>query len=535
MDVPTVMFSNLFGKKKQEAHPVSTEAGLSALLQGMPRDDINFLGAVDDWLEEIPRLVNEIGLEVCLRAALRLDQASRQVVSSLLRDYLTVGGDRHLSKLIQAKLSAHTERLCSVYSMIACADGTSSAQTAQHGNANLSADLLKTVGLEYFRVLDLKFRLAKFRYRKPGPEAWQQAHTMLRRFLRQKGVTNASSSHRDVRDEIFREYLKIVCLALVPMNNLAPQQLEFVARMLASAQDFQCSPEPAADTTHLIDISTDVGPIPYKPDFWAADGAILYYLSVTGLRVVVQKFQEALEKNTPLPRDFATLPISRSQVAGVLSALNMHWSNEPPNRCSDRIVAIEAMRGALGFNPALRLVEITEKALSDGPVEDPHNDLLNRLWRLEEQIDKHRIEDWTQVDGNDDGVGVSIPTIQSQHVTGSLVSMRYADEPGWHLGVVKRVGIDKDGSSRLGLRTFHGSPKIVQINLSEQPVQLAEAGTSFRAIAFDNGNKQLLIPTGTYVESLKMSLTSDSIIRQVYLTRLIETGPDFELVEFDDE
>ncbi len=529
------MFSNLFGKKKQEAHPVSTEAGLSALLQSMPLDDIYFLDAVDGWLEEIPRLVNEIGLEACLHASLRLDQASRQVVSSLLRDYLTVGGDRHLSKLIQAKLSAHTEKLCSAYSMVVCADGASSAQTAKHGNANVGADLLKTVALEYFRVLGLKFRLAKFRYLKPGPEAWQQAHAMLRHFLRHKGVTNASSSHRSVRDEIFREYLKTVCLALVPMNNLAPQQLEFVARMLASAQDFQCSSKPAADTTHLIDISTDVGPIPYKPDFWAADGAILYYLSVTGLRAVVQKFQEALEKNTPLPRDFATLPISHSQVAGVLNALNIHWSNEPPNRCSDRIVAIEAMRGALGFNPALRLVEITEKALSDGPIGDPHNDRLNRLWRLEEQIDKHRIEEWTQVDGNDDGVGVSIPTIQSQHVTGSLVSMRYADEPGWHLGVVKRVGIDKDGCSRLGLRTFHGSPKIVQINLSEQPVQLAEAGKSFQAIAFDNGNKQILIPTGTYVESLKMSLTLNSTMRHVYLTRLIEAGPDFELVEYDDE
>lgn len=529
------MFGNLFGKKQQEAHPVSTEAGLSALIQGMPRDDTDFLSAVDDWLEEIPRLVNEIGMEACLRAALRLDHASRKVVSSLLRDYLTVGGDRHLSKLIQAKLSAHTERLCSVYSMIACADGTASAQTAKHGNSNLGADLVRTVGLEYFRVLGLRLRLAKFRYRHAGPEAWQQAHAMLRHFLDQKGMTNASSLHGDVGDEIFREYLKIVCLALVPMNNLTPQQLEFVARMLAGAQDFQCSSEPAADTTHLIDISTDVGPIPYKQDYWAADGAILYYLSVTSLRVVVHKFQEALEKNLPLPRDFATLPISRSQVAGVLSALSMHWSNEPPNRCSDRIVAIEAMRGALGFDPAVRLVEITEKALGEGPIKGPHDELLNRLWRLEEQIDKHRIEDWTQVDGNDDGVGVSIPTIQSQHVAGSLVSMRYADEPGWHLGVVRRVGIDKDGNSRLGLRTFHGSPKIVEITLPEQPVQLGEARTSLRAIAFDNGNKQLLLPTGTYVESLKMTLSMNSITRQVYLTRLIETGPDFELVEFADE
>jgi len=530
------MFGSLFGiKKKQEVHPVSTEAGLDALLQQMPREDANFLGAVDDWLEDIPKLVNEIGLDACLRAALRFDQATRQVVSSLLRDYLNPESDRHLSKFIQAKLGTHAEKLCNVYSMVVRGNETSSATTANNGNGNLSPGLMKAVGLEYFRVLGLGFRLVKFRYRKPGPESWHQAHAMLRHLTVHAGASNGSSSAKDVRDEIFREYLKIVCLALVPMNNMSPQQLEFVARMLAGAQDIECLAEPGADTTHLIDISTDVGPIPYKPDYWATDGAILFYLSVSSLRVVVQKFHEALEKNVPLPKDFATLPINRSQVAGVLSALNSHWANEPPNRCSDRIGAIEAMRGAFGFNPALHLVEITQKAYSDGPIEDPHSDLLNRLWRLEEQIDKPKFEDWIQIDGNDDGVGVSIPTILSQHVAGSLVSMRYADEPGWHLGIVRRVGVDKDGGPRLGLRTFPGSPRIVQITLAEPADPTSGTDTGIRAIAFDPCNNQLLIPTGTYVESLKMSFTLNSIKRSVYLIRLIESGPDFELVEYADE
>lgn len=529
------MFGSLFGKKKKEIHPVATEAGLDAILQGLPHDDIYFLGALDDWLDDIPKLVNEIGLEACLRAALYLDNASRRVVSGLLRDYLTPGGDRHLSRLIQDKLRTHSERLCGIYHMVIRGNDALSAPAAKYGNANLSQALLKSVGIEYFHVLGMGLRLAKFRYRKAGAESWHQAHEMLRFFLGNGGVTGAVSLRKDIRDEIFREYLKIVCLALVPMNNLSPQQLEFVARMLASVEDIQCLSQPAADTTHLVDISTDVGPIPYKPDYWAADGAILFYLSVTSLRVVVQKYQEALKKNIPLPREFANLPINQSQVAGVLSALSAHWTNQPPNRTSDRIAAIEAMRGALGFAPALHLVEITEKAHGEGPITDAHSDLLNRLWQLEEQVDKRKLEDWTQVDGNDDGVGVAIPTISAQHVAGSLVSMRYADEAGWHLGIVKRVSIDKDGSSRLGLRTFHGSPRVVQINLSEMPVEDSDAAKAFRAIVFDTSENQLLIPTGTYVEGLKLNFAIDSTTRNVQLTRLIESGPDFELVGFSDE
>ena len=528
------MFGSLFGKKK-EIHPVATQAGLDAILQGLPHDDIYFLGALDDWLDDIPNLVDEIGLEACLRAALRLNQASRRVVSGLLRDYLTPGSNRHLSRMIQDKLRTHTERLCGVYRMVIRGTEASSAQTAKHGNANLSPELLKSVGLAYFQVLGLGFRLAKFRYRKAGAESWHQAHEMLLYFQRVGSVTGALSLPKDIRDEIFREYLRIVCLALVPMNNLSPQQLEFVARMLANVENIKCLSEPAADTTHLVDISADVGPIPYKPDYWAADGAILFYLSVTSLRVVVQKYQEALKKNIPLPREFASLPINQSQVAGVLSALSIHWTNQPPNRGTDRIVAIEAMRGALGFAPALHLVEITEKAHGEGPVTDPHSERLNRLWQLEEQVDKHRLEDWTQLDGNDDGLGVSIPMIRSQHVAGGLVSMRYADESGWHLGIVKRVGIDNDGSFRLGLRTFHGSPRIAEIDLSERPVEGTDAGTAVRAIAFDTSDNQLLIPTGTYVEGLKLSVTVGSLKRNVQLIRLIESGPDFELVEFADE
>lgn len=527
------MFEKLFGKKKE--NPVSTEAGLNALIRGMPSDDLDFIGAVDEWLQNLPALVNEIGLEICLRAAMHFDHASRHVVSSLLRDYLTTESDRHLSKPIHQKLNFHAEKLCDAYSLVVGNGHHSPGNAARRTSADVSPEIRKAIGLAYFRAVSLVFRLAKFRYQKPGAKSWQQAHSMLRHFHEREAVTGAASSGYDPNSDLFRAYLRIVFLALVPISNLSPQQIEFVARMLAGLKNIRCSPEPDSDTTHLIDISTDVGPIPYKQDFWPTEGAVLFYLSVSSLRGVVQKFQEALGKKLPMPRDFADLPINRSQVIGVLSVLNTHWTNEPPNRCSDRIVAIEAMRGALGFNPALNLVEISEKTHSEGPITDPHSELLNRLWQLEEKVNKHRLEDWIQVDGSDEGVGVSIPMIQSRHVAGSLVSMRYADEPGWHLGIVRRVGMDHGGSPRLGLGTFPGSPKVVQIHMSGNAGQSAEAESGIKAIVFDVNNHQLLLPAGTYAEGLKISFALDSIQHHVSLIRLIEGGPDFELAEYSDE
>lgn len=529
------MFSKLFGKKKQESHPIATEAGLNALLGGMPSDDSNFVGAVDEWLQDIPKLVNQVGLEICVRAALHFDQASRRVVSGLLRDYLSTESGRHLSKLIHQRLHFHAEKLCTIYSLILGGDGDSDDNTAGHTATALNPEILKAVGIAYYRALGLIYRLAKYRYQTPAANSWRQAHVMLCHFRDRKILTiQASGAYvaGDSSGDIFSEYLQIVYLALVPVSNLSPQQLEFVVRMLGSVEMLHCALEPGQETTHMIDISTDVGPIPYKQDFWAADGAILLYLSLSSLHGVLEKFQEALGKKLPLPREFADLPINRSQVVGVLSVLSTHWSNKPPNRSSDRIADIEAMRGALGFSPALHLVEITEKANSDTPLTDPHSELLNRLWQLEEKIDKRKLEDWTQVDGSDGGVGVSIPMIQAQHVTGSLVSMRYAEEPGWHLGIVRRVGIEKDGSARLGLKTFPGSPKLVEIHLAEDATQSVTEPTPIRGITFDGDNHQLLIPTGTYAEGLKVSFELDSVQRDVYLIHLTESGPDFELVEY---
>jgi len=531
------MFSNLFGKKKQEVHPLSTESGIQMLLKGLPRDDLGFLGGVDHLLESIPECMGEIGLADCLRAALRIDQTTRAVVSSLLRNYLDPESDRYLSNALQDKLSYHVDSLCAVYGMVAGED-VSAVPDTRRGYESLPPDILRGVGTEFFSMWGLGRRLTKFRYRRPGADSWQRAHAMLR-CLSKCGVlaTDAVSIDLQPDNSIFREYLNVVYVALAPVANLAPQQLEFVANMVAEAESLDCLSEPDDNTTHVIDMSGDLGPIPYKPDYWAADGAVLRYLSVSSLRPVVERFHEALKANTPLPKRFASLPISRSQVAGVLSSLKIHWTNEPPSRSNDRISSIEAMRGALGFVPALRLVEISEKARSDEPTSNnPHSELLNRLWHLEEQIESNKFEDWVQIDGNDEGLGVTIPAILSRHVAGSLVSMRYADEPGWHLGLIRRVGLDSAGKPRLGLHIFPGTPKIVQVHLPNKPhagsgVKESREG-GFKAIACESGSNQLLIPTGMYAENLELDFSIGSVKHHVCLTGLIESGPDYELVEF---
>lgn len=524
------MFSRFFSTRKKDNHPLSSEAGIQALLEGMPREDLGFLVAIDGWLEAIPEFLAELGPAGCLNAVYRLDQASRPAVSNLLRDYLGSEENRHLSLVIHNRLSRHVAIVCAAYNLVATLN-------SGPGEGTASQDILRAVGTGFFRVWGLGYRLARFRYRALGGESWQHGHTMLN-FLSKNGMlaTTAGAFRLDSTGNPFREYLNGLYLVLAPASNLSPQQIEFVARLVDEAESLICLAEPDDHTTHLIDLSGNVGPVPCKPGSRTPDGVSVRYLSTSTLRMDVQRIQDAMEAGKPVPKWFSTLPISRSQIVGALSAVVVHWSQEPPNRRSDRIVAFEAMRGTMGFEPALRLVEISEKARSDEPTKDARADLLNRLWRLEEQVGRNKIEDWVQVDGSDDGLGITIPTLLPRHVAGSLVAIRYAEEPGWHLGLVRRIGNSKDGKPKLGLETFPGNPVSVDAYFADPAESGLEAGENlqngFKAIAFDSDDNQLLIPTGTYAENRKLKFAFGTLSYQVRLTHLIESGPDYELVNY---
>lgn len=524
------MFSRFLGKGKKNNHPLSSEAGIQALLEGMPREDLGFLVAIDGWLEAMPEFIAELGQGGCLSAVHRLDQASRSAVSKLLRDYLSSEDNRHLSLVIHNRLTRHVAIVCAAYNLAATFNADQEEEIA-------SQDFLKAIGVGFFRIWGLGYRLARFRYLELGSDSWHHGHRMLS-FLSKNGVlaTNAGAFKLDSSGNPFREYLNVLYLVLAPASNLSPQQVEFVARLVDKAENLICLSAPDAHTTHLIDLSGDGGPVPYKPGSPAPDKASLRYLSTSTLQMDVQNILDAMEANKPVPKWFSDLLISHSQIAGALSAVVVHWSQEPPNRRSDRIVAFEAMRGTMGFGPALHLVEISEQARRDEPTRDVGADLLNRLWRLEEQVGRNRIEDWVQVDGSDDGLGVTIPTLLPRHVAGSLVALRYAEEPGWHLGLVRRIGDSMNGKPKLGLETFPGNPVSVEVFLADPPASSPEATepmtNGFKAIAFDSNDHQLLIPTGTYAENLKLKFAFGTVSYQVRLTRLIESGPDYELVNY---
>lgn len=527
------MLERFFSKKSDAVHPLFTESGIQALVKGMPRDDVGFLVAIDGWLDSIPALVADFGLEPCLRAAYKLDHASRLTVSNLLRDYLDQEGGRYLSLLVHDKLSAHVNCLCDAYFLVVQQGGESPAGKKKTQNdKQVSPQILNVIGTEFFRLWGLGRRLSNFRYLEQGVDSWGRAHSMLSHLKNASVIISDKGAFGGESGGPFREYLNVIYLSLAPLTNLTPQQLEFTFRLIAEAESLVCQETPDGNPTHLVDLAGNDGPRLFKEDSWSSEGTLIRYLYVEELQKVAQVFKTAIEANRPLPKRFASLPISRSQILKTLLSLEIFWAHRPPSRGSDRISAYEVMRGAVGFEPAMHLVEISEKARSDEPTADPRIDLLNRLWRLEEQVDRHKIEDWIQVDGSEGGVGVTIPALLPRHVAGSLVAIRYAEEPGWHLGLVRRIGNSTGTDPKLGLQTFPGSPLAIDVFAVPSAHEGNKSIVSFKAITFDADDKQLLIPTGMYAENRILEFKIGAIAYQVKLAHLLESGPDYELVEY---
>lgn len=321
------MFSRFFGKSRKNDHPLASEAGIQALLEGMPREDLGFLVAIDGWLSAIPEFISELGKDGTLRAVQRLDWASREAVSNLLRDFLCSEENRHLSLVIHNRLTHHVGIVCSAYNLVAELDVAPEAEIASH-------DVLKAIGAGFFRIWGLGYRLARFRYRVLGDDFWQHGHRMLGFLVKNRALKASTGTFGlDSTSNLFREYLNAIYLMLAPSSNLSPQQIEFVARLVDKAESLVCLAEPDAHVTHVIDLSGKSSPVPYQPGSRPSDGSSLRYLSTLSLRTEVQAILDAMEAKKPVPKWFSDFSISRSQILGALSAVVVYWSQEPPNRC----------------------------------------------------------------------------------------------------------------------------------------------------------------------------------------------------------
>jgi hypothetical protein len=85
---------------------------------------------------------------------------------------------------------------------------------------------------------------------------------------------------------------------------------------------------------------------------------------------------------------------------------------------------------------------------------------LEVLRKLELSGDRAMTATWALVDISGVGLGATVPHLRAVHRVGSLVGFRFANEVDWRLGIVHRIGRDKQDRTSVGLESLPGGPAV---------------------------------------------------------------------------
>lgn len=564
------MFRKLFSLKPgaRSAHPLGSDENVAELLAGIPPDPARTLHEVDHWLADCARFQEEIGTRALLRAILRLDAAAEPARAALLERYLAPASREHMSEVLWAALDQNLRNVGDGYRH--CLDAQSRAPQEGVEPRDLLLAALRGVGAAVARK-----KLLRFRYRAADGAWWREIHGLLS-LVGRLGLANEAALPFDGAEKKvtpLQRYLVAAYIELAPLSNLMPQQVEVIDQLLLdSADTLELAAGAGATSTHQIDLAGERGPVPLSRDAPPVAGTGMRYLSRLRLRPVVTKLATELRKSRDVPAALHGSGISGEQLHQLVTVLIQHWSDPPPQRGTERHSTQEGLRVVLGFGLARRMIAFTDFARSgrsleysggdinalfqerrfgrldieaadaDKPAAEPDQPLvvnpLAVLEKLELAGDRQMMEQWTQTDISDTGLGATAPAVRAKHRIGSLVCLRYADGLEWHLGLIRRIGRDAAGQATLGIETLSWPSAAARVKPLADGTATAWAHLDgsgdgmLDAILVSHDGSELILPKGAFAADLDIRIRVGDENRQVRLAQLIERGDDFDRVRY---
>lgn len=560
------LISRLQDKKKASGHPLASDAGLNALMAGIPESDPRrLLFDIDEWLAGMEATVQEIGPTLALRALARLDQFSRPGARHLLSRYLSIGEREYLTDSAWSSLETHAEHQFRCYRSFL----TESMELATDDDRVRMA----RCAVRALMAWTLRKKLQHFRYRTPAAELWQDAHELLR-LLGRLGLmkTRVAPYRNEEQTTPLGEYLIGLYLELAPIGNLVPQQVEFVENILRNCDGMELNPQPNEKSTHSIDLSVAKGPQRLKPGEPAVKGR--HFCSVLKLRGSLMGLAAQLKKTEGTPLWLGQLPASRKQIESAIPILMTYWAPAPPKRGKDRTGKKSELRVMLGFGLARRMIAAAHFARMGRSFEYRGNDFeritrqfdetrfgtvavkdeaagsaagvpaaaepvspMEILRRLETAGDQAQMERWTQVDSSATGIGVLVPAVLSRHRIGLLICFREADGLDWRMGLIRRIGRDAANRPGIGIETLAWpslsalAKPIVEETAWTGTVDGGGHGWSDAIIVHRDG-RELILPANTFVAGMDVDVRSEAGLWRLRFESLLDRGPDYDRIEF---
>ena len=561
------MLKNLlsrFQEKKTPDHPLASDEGLNALMAEIPESDPRrLLFDIDQWFGNMEEISREIGPTLALRALARLDQFARPGARHLLVRYLTPGEREYQSEAAWSALDEHAALQYRCYRMFILPGMQLATEEDKVRMARCANRALMAWGL--------RKKLQHFRYRRPAPELWQDAHDLLGILGKLGLLKTVAAPYRNETDGTpLGEYLIGVYLEFAPMGNLVPQQIEFIEGVLRHGGGLELSSQPSAQTSHVIDVGAAAGPQRYQPA--PGIGGSLRYCSVARLKAPMMRFAAEYRRPEAAPEWLGQCPASREQVEAAIQVLMAHWGGPPPKRGWARNAQQEPMRVMLGFGLARRMIaaaqfarlgrtlkyegndweaisrqfeatrfgSVTEEvsAASESTADTPEAlTPLQILRKLETKGDDELMERWTAVDVSESGMGFLVPAVLPRHRIGMLVCLREAEGMDWRMGIVRRIGRDAANRASIGIETL-GWPSICSLAkpAGEESIwtKVADGGGHgwSDAILVSPDGDEIVLPAGTFFDGLEIDVRSGNGVRRLRFETLLDRGPDYDRIRF---
>lgn len=542
-------------------HPLGSTPNLDRTLGEIPLSDPSrVLLDVAMLIEEPSRYDTELSPAALRHAALYIDTFARVAYTDLLLAYLLPGTRWHASEVAWSALDRHNQLLFEIYEY--------ALASALRGNEDLSRARMQLAqcATRAMQAWVERKKLHHFRYRPPDLEWWLAAHKLVG-LASQHGVISLVQTtypeDTQTRSTI-HAYLAGLYLEIAPVSNLVPVQVEVLHRWLQqNAGLFEFAEAPNPGTTHFISLHNPGNPTRYTSN--VVHSPAMRYCSTQKLRAPLLQLAHNLRTQN-IPEWLQPLMPQKAAIDKLMQTLMRHWTDQPPERSSPRQEDSAPMRVVHGFSMARRMIACSAFAKRGRSLNYRGTDMANlfnelrfgqsgqtsslraadeeiaidpmeTLLKLETSGDKQMMDEWLKIDSSATGIGAVMPGLRSRNRIGELIGLRIEGSIDWRLGIIRRIGRDKQKRVNIGIETLPYPSVCAQVRPSNVELTVwndaSESGNGYvDAILIEAEGDTLLLAPGLFVAELLATLLVDGKRRDIILTEKIDHSNDWERVRF---
>lgn len=537
-------------------HPLGDPREVKRLLEELPADDPpKGLHELSSWLEAV-RNAQGGGLDERVRLFKLLDEAAQPLYQAAARQYLeTPNMEPTQRNRLWLRLLDMRRQGAEAY--LQCIE----AMTAGQGSAE-TRDELPLLTVRAVRALADQDKWLCTRYRPKDARLWERLSGLYRlsesRLFTLGGVVPYDGTQG--RSNVLLEFARALLLNVSATDKLAPRQIELADRLSAyCAGEVVLNERPEADSMFYLDFSAKAPParllkgmpIHSAMRFFAAAPAALK-LEALAERLKAEEMPEEL--------DFAGF--APQEVTEVIAHLGQYWAPSPSQRRHPRrriVTRLEVIHGA-------RQIQRTIVAEKQGLTVEDEDEILyreavdmkiygfitakTRMLRAAAAAEgalaegNGKVERWVMENVSECGYGAVIPELDGDWVRiGTLLALKPEGGDQWSVGVVRRIGRDREHRVYVGIETLAKDPAAVRLWPLAREISIPESsgeaqlqdhvcGLLLHPIAGCGEIDSLLVGSGNFAPDKALEMLVHGDRRLIKLEQLLEAGKDFERVSF---